>query len=105
MQISHLSLEYVSVEVNATRAGDAYDPTGDKVELAFVALDTDPAPGDWVLGGWETSGAGRFARHFAAALVGPGAKELTVGEYAVWCRVTDNPEIPVQQSPEPLSIT
>ena len=77
-----------------------YDPTADVVEFAFTDPYIDPVSGDWVSGSWEkqslTTPAGTFTLFFARCLVGPGGvTTLAKGLYDVYCRITDNPEVPV----------
>lgn len=92
------SLEYVRVPVTGTLNGAAINPTIDVVAMAFMAgtpaTAASPGVSDWKTGSWETAGA----VHYALCLVGPGGTTtLAVGEYQVWCKVTDSPEIPVRQ--------
>src|SRR6266566_2068097 len=97
--ISSLSKEYVLVRVDFTVAGVATDPTGDTVQLAFLASGTDPTNPDWITGSWESdvTVAGHPIR-YARALVGPGATALAKGSYVTWVKVGDSPEIPVKQA-------
>lgn len=96
-QISSLSLQYVKVPIIAFAAGVEYDPTGDDVVMAFMTDGDQPTSGDWKTATWETaSGAGETVIYLARALVGPaGVITLTAGEYRVWVKITDSPEIPV----------
>lgn len=92
---SSLSLEYVRVPVSAVAAGVAVNPTGDTVQLAFITPLTNPTSGDWKAGSWDTEAA--TGTYFAQCLIGPsGTITLAAGTYAVWVKVTDNPEIPVR---------
>jgi hypothetical protein len=94
-RISHLSLEYVRVSVDATREGVAYDPSSDPVELAFLVGGAVPGDSDWLAAEWELVGGFAFAR----LLVGPGGGHvLPVGTYSVWVKVTDDPEVPVKRA-------
>jgi hypothetical protein len=87
------SLEYVKVPVSATVSGEAYDPTNDTVQMAFTERYTDPVSGDWKTADWEIVGSTYYAR----CLVGPGGTvTLTVGDYKVWVKITDNPEVPIK---------
>lgn len=90
LELSALATVDVLVAVAGESAGAAIDPTGDTVEMAFVGERVEPASGDWQTASWETSGS----TYYAKCLVGPGgAVSLTAGTvYAVWVRVTDNPE-------------
>ena len=65
--------------------------------MAFVAEFAQPQDADWIAGDWEAGGP----PFFATMLVGPGAdqlggKELAAGDYVVWVKVVDQPEIPVR---------
>lgn len=93
MKLSSLSTEYVRVPVTVTdTAGTPIDPTGDPVQMAFTATRAEPDTGDWVTATWETSGSS----HYARVLVGPGGtKTLTDGNWRIWVKVTDAPEVPV----------
>lgn len=92
---SVLSTVYVPVLVRPTLHGAPYNPSADVVSFAFMAAG-NPGLSDWHTGSWDPIGASRWV---AQCLVGPGAGgvPLSVGTYAMWVRVTDNPEIPVQQ--------
>lgn len=70
------------------------NPTGDTVQMAFVAAGTLPGGGDWNNADWQTPDPGD--RTFTArCMIGPGAVELAPGIYHVFVKVTDNPETPV----------
>ena len=89
---STLALEYVR---SAVARDDASDPTGDVVKLAFMSTTANPGSGDWKTSDWETVSGIYYAR----CLVGPGGTvTLTAGDYHVWVKVTDNPEIPVRKA-------
>ena len=90
LTLSTLTKEFVEVPISAR--DDTIDPTGDVVQLAFMASGKPTAP-DWVTGSWRTGDSGTF---YARALVGPGAKVLAPGVYTVWVKFTDNPEIPAR---------
>ena len=98
--ISALSLIYVRVPVQATKAGVQYNPTADSVVMAFVPVGTVPASGDWKAATWEVENAtAQVPTYNARCLVGPGGTvQLAQGSYVVWVKVTDSPEIPVLQS-------
>lgn len=90
------SLEYVQVAVTANVNNAAYNPTSDQVEFAFPA--TSDTPTTWYSGAWETTPAPATGAWTAQCLIGPGGTAtLTAGTYAVWLRITDNPERPVRQ--------
>jgi hypothetical protein len=93
-----LSTEYVRLPVTVTKTdGTSYDPTGDTVQVALTALNTQPVTADWHTGSWET-GQGV---HYALLLVGPtpGVVDFSAvaGQFvkAGWVKVTDSPEVPV----------
>lgn len=95
IRISSLSLEYVRAQVAATVVGAAIDPSTDTVKMAFTAPGINPVTGDWHSAIWETVGA----NHYALCLVGPGGTvALPVGRYRVTVKVTDSPEVPVQDA-------
>jgi hypothetical protein len=90
------SREFVQAHVTVTVAGQPFNPTADVVEFAFTAIGARPVT--WYPGGWDgiepipgTNG------YRAQVLIGPGSTgpALTPGRYAVWLRITDNPEQPV----------
>jgi hypothetical protein len=91
---SVLSTEPYRVTVSATVAGVALNPTGDVVQFAFM-LTGNPATSDWKAGAWEVSPGPIYV---AYCQVGPasGGVPLAVGSYAVWLKVVDNPDVPVQ---------
>lgn len=95
LTISSLSTEYVEVVVRSTVHGYPHDPSTDVVAMAFILGGSNPGPSDWHTGSWDTVGATRWV---AQCLVGPGAGgvPLSAGTYAIWVRVTDNPEVPVE---------
>ena len=92
-RLSVASLEAVRVTVAATLGESVVDPTNDAVYLAFTGVGATPGSGDFVAGDWDTTAAGSQA----TCLVGPGGSAvLTAGLYSVWCKVSDDPEIPVR---------
>jgi hypothetical protein len=102
---SALSTQYVQVQVTV-KSPDGYDPTSDEVQFAFTREtypQVTPTSSDWVTGSWETFPGPAY---WAQALVGPanGGTALSVGMWLVWIKVTDSPEVPVQQ-PVLLEIT
>jgi hypothetical protein len=92
---SHLDTSYVQVPVQAILDGEAYDPTADVVQLAFMANWGQPTGEDWHAGSWSTSTAPGI--YLAQCLVGPAndGVNLTVGTYTIWVQITDDPEVPV----------
>lgn len=97
IQINHLSTEYILVPVQATKAGNAYNPTSDTVQFAFMTTPTQvPQVSDWVSGSWDTDSSNFLYPYSAKCLVGPsGTITLTVGTYVIYVKIQDNPEIPV----------
>lgn len=94
-----LSTEYFEVPVEFKVNGAVINPTTtDPVQMAFMPRNVDPGSSDWVNGSWEVDTSQPTPVYWARALVGPGAggKNLAKGVYAVWLKVTDNPEIPVK---------
>ena len=95
--MSVLSAEYVLCPVQAIEAGVAYDPTGDVVQFAFQPVGTSPSAEDWYDGSWQSGSLNNL--YTAQILVGPVSAGigLSAGLYAVWLKITDNPEVPVRQ--------
>jgi hypothetical protein len=99
LSISSLSNEYVRVQIQATSAGSAVDPTADAVQLAFVLEGTTPVSGDWKAGTWEIDATTTPTTDYARALVGSaGVITLAAGTYDVFVKVSDNPEVPVKKA-------
>lgn len=96
VSMSRLSLQYLVVPVQATRAGEPYNPTGDAVQFAFVSsFGSVPTSGQWVGGEWVTLPNYNYP-YACQCLVGPGGSTApTTGMYVVWVQITDSPEIPV----------
>lgn len=88
------SVQYVEVPVSFQVAGAPVSPIADVVALAFPVAGVNPIAGDWVTGSWESGGPPYVAR----VLVGTGGKVLTPGNYDVWVRVTDSPEVPAMKA-------
>jgi hypothetical protein len=84
------SEEYVRVKVER-RDRRAYDPTGDPVEFAFLPRGAAWDEALWGAGVWDTDDAGE---HWAMALVGVAPFDLGAGSYAIYTRITDDPEHP-----------
>jgi hypothetical protein len=96
LDLSVLSTEYVLIPVQALVDGVATDPTIYPVQFAFTAIGVDPSGLDWVDAGWQ--GGTTNGLYIAQCLVGPaGTITLTPGLWAIWIKVTSNPEIPVMQ--------
>lgn len=99
MRLSALSKVYLRYTVKAKLLGVDYNPTGDVVQFAIIAQGTVlPASPTWVAGSWETLPQqinGTF--YVARVLVGPGTSfVLTPGDYAVYCKIIDTTENPVE---------
>lgn len=94
--LSALATEYVRVSVTATSGGVSINPTSDPVSFAFTtSVATTPSPSDWVAASWDPGGSGTYT---ARCLVGPGGSTvLSSGNYFVWVKITDSPEVPVRQ--------
>lgn len=93
LSYSTQSTEYVKVQVAPTINGVLADPTSDQVRMAFVVPGSAP-PGssDWLAGSWETAGT----KYYARCLIGPaGTVTLAPGEYRVYLKISDDPEIPI----------
>lgn len=91
-EVASSSLEYVKVPVRAVESGLTIDPTEATVTMAFVAIGTEPASGDFKTASWETT-EGTPDKYAAKCLVGPsGAATPTEGTYEIWVRIQDNPE-------------
>lgn len=95
--ISQLALEYVFIPVSVTKAGVAYNPTGDNVQFAFMPTATQvPQYDDWQQGAWDAVPSNILYPYSAKCLVGPGGiTNPGIGTYVMYLKVTDNPEIPV----------
>ena len=105
--LSHLSLEYVSVPVQAfTLAGAAYNPTGDTVQMAFMPQATQvPQSADWQAATWSTVASNVLFPYSASCLVGPGGTiTLGIGTYVIYVKIADSPAVPVEQAPMQLEI-
>lgn len=99
LAISAQSTEYVRVQIQATNAGAAVDPTSDGVLMAFVTEGTTPASGDFKTASWEIDTTTTPTSDYARALVGAGGViTLAAGVYDVWITVSDNPEVPVKKA-------
>jgi Spherulation-specific family 4 len=94
---SSLSTEFIRYQVQATLNGMTYNPTADIVQFAFLPLGTYPSGGSWVAGSWETTTQFGGTQYLARCLVGPtGTTTLTKGDYVVWIKIADTPEVPVR---------
>lgn len=100
LEIAALSREYVRVPIQAYEDGAAVDPTGDTVVMAFTALTAQPASGDWKAASWETDATTDPDTYYARTEIGPGSTvgALAAGDYFVWVKITDSPEVPVKRA-------
>lgn len=89
MRRSVESTEYLKSTVTSTD----YDVTDDVVEWAILGVHEKPTgTTTWVAGDWAPGTT------TARLLIGPDGHELAVGEYSVWLRINDSPEIPVDKA-------
>ena len=99
LSMSVLSTQEVIVPVSAISPSGPIDPSSDPLAFAFVSVGAEPGSGDWVTGTW---GGQLNGMYWAQCLVGPAAgvsgTVLSIGSYAIWYKITDNPEVPVQQA-------
>lgn len=97
LTISHLSTEYVLIPLQVTKSGSPYNPTSDAVQFAFMPNAVQqPTVSDWVNGSWETVTTNFIYPYNAKCLIGPtGSTALTQGDYVIFLKITDSPEIPV----------
>ena len=95
---SALDTRYLAYPVDYVVGGTIQNPSADPVAFAFMPNPPSASPGvsDWHTGSWITTTSGIYA---AQILLGPanGGYVLPVGTYNVWIRITDNPEVPVEQ--------
>ncbi|MFD0393347.1 hypothetical protein ACFQ3Z_16065 [Streptomyces nogalater] len=78
------------------RRRQPYNPTTDPVDFAFAPIGARPTT--WYPGGWDGTAAIPGSNAYRAhVLIGPGSTGPTLapGRYAVWLRITDDPEQPV----------
>ena len=93
MTLTSAATDFFHVPVAARTAdGRPVDPSADPVAFAFLPEALTPGPADWHPGVWEPSGPDGWV---AKILIGPGALALPAGPYVAWCKVTDNPTVPV----------
>lgn len=95
---SALDTRYLAYPVDYVVGGTVRNPSADPVAFAFMPnpADASPGSGDWHTGSWIATTSGTYA---AQILLGPnnGGLVLTAGVYNVWIRITDSPEVPVEQ--------
>ena len=92
------STNYVQVLITAlSPSGGLYNPTADTVQFAFPELTYPPtSPSAWYTGSWATYPGPAY---WAQCLVGPAGSVVTlsIGQYAGWLKITDDPSVPVMQ--------
>lgn len=82
------SVEYVRIPVTAVDGtGTALNLSADVVQVAATRTSASPAVADWRPAAWD-NGQARI-------LVGGPDFVLTPGDWNLFVRVTDNPELPV----------
>lgn len=96
-ELHRLSLETIKVQVTTT---GGKNPTTDPVSIAVAIVYTQPVT--WVTATWVTV-AGVY---YATVQIGPGSTigALPVGQYGVYVRITDSPDIPVLQADDVIVI-
>jgi hypothetical protein len=96
--ISSASLEHVPVVVAFKKAGNWQDVSGDVVTMAFVPFtpgEPPPEPTTFYTASWDVDTTTTPTTYTALCLVGAGgAVTLAAGVYAVYVKITDNPEHP-----------
>lgn len=98
--MTHLSLQDILVPLRASKSGVAYNPGADVVQFAFMPQPTQvPITSDWQTGSWQTVATDVLYPYRAVCLVGPsGTIALGIGNYVIYVKVTDSPEVPVLYS-------
>lgn len=82
------SVEYVRIPVTAVNgAGTALNLSGDTVQVAATRSNASPTVADWRPAVWD-NGQARI-------LIGGPDFTLTPGDWNLFVKVTDNPELPV----------
>lgn len=87
--ISQLATLFYKVPVQATSGGEAVNPTGLTVQMAFMPQATQvPQSADWVAGSWETVQGDLLYPYTARCLVGPGGTiTLGTGVYVAYVKI------------------
>ena len=105
MIVPNQSTQFYGTAVTPNAAAP-YDPTADSVKFCFLE---DPAATPevgqvWTPGVWQPGGGPRT--FIAQCLIGPanGGLVLAPGNYQPWCKVSDDPEVPIIACPEQLSV-
>lgn len=97
LSMPSVSTQPVQQQVLATVGGAAYNPSGDTVQMSFVAVPTygpPPNPTVWNAATWEVDPGPVY---FASCLIGPanGGIVLAAGVYQIYVRIIDQPAVPV----------
>lgn len=87
--VSSLTTEYVRVQVLASLDGVAVNPTGLTVDIAVVAAGVSPLSGDWHAAAWETISQPWMTSYEVQFL----ASTIAVGEYDVYLKIVDSPNV------------
>lgn len=93
-QISSQATTYVRIPVYADNGGVQVNPTSFTVNVAFIPVINNAAPGssDWKTGSWTTTAQGGYV---AQCLVGPSGGTITLVNgttYNVWIQILASPE-------------
>lgn len=104
--LSSLATTYVRIPVYADNLGVQVNPTSYEVDMAFIPVLANAAPGtsDWKVGSWATTAIGGYV---AQCLVGPSGGAITLVNgttYNVWIRILANPETFIENTGQ-LQIT
>ena len=97
------SEEFVRVPVTATVDGAAVNPTTDLVEVALVPAGTALAEEHYAVGTWQTDTVDGVVTYYACRLVETG--ELAPGTYRCYVRITDDPETPVLEATDIITVS
>lgn len=93
LSLPSITLEYVRIPVTASSQGLFVNPTTNTVQMAFIVGSSAPQSGDWKTATWDQT-AQPTTTYVAQCLVGPGGTiTLAVGQYQVWLKLIDLPEI------------
>ena len=86
----------VVATVKSYQAGAPLNPTTGTVQMAFMSSPlTQPGPGDWKAGGWDTNDIGEYVAQ--CDIGSTGAVTLTVGVWWVWVHIALAPVDVVRQ--------
>ena len=93
-QIHTGSTEYLRVAIATTVNGAVVNPTSDTVAFSIVA--DGSAVGAFTTGSWETDVVSGVTTYYARILIAAGT--YAAGDYRVFVKVTDSPEVPVVEA-------